>query len=202
MWFALAVVAVMAVGFLLIITVVQFETGSRVAGRWLVYTVCAVIAMVYLLANKPPGEKVEYSYMPLAVQAPDKPQIDGKDGAALPVKPKGLPVNNPATGSESSITRTEDSRVDGTEKSPPGSLAVPLPDSAPEETPLKLAVVVATSLNIRTGPDLSSQIRGTVKAGSRLIILEDPGNGIWVKIRNADSSLTGWVCRDYLQVLP
>ncbi|RJQ30669.1 MAG: SH3 domain-containing protein [Peptococcaceae bacterium] len=188
MWILLALVAVLMAGLLLIVTVIQFEIGSPAAGRWLVYTLCSIAVLVYVLGSKPPREQVEYSYMPQIL--PAQPGSVPVTGTGLsPEQPQNLPPvqaqNQPA----------------GTETSPPALSAAPVPDSAPQEAALKRVVVNTASLNVRTEPDFNSQIKGTVKAGAELVVLEEPGGSDWLRIRTADSVLAGWVHRDYIKIL-
>jgi hypothetical protein len=189
MWILLALVAMFMAGLLLIVTVIQFEIGSPAAGRWLVYTLCSITVLVYVLGSKPPQEQVEYSYMPQIL--PAQPGSVPVTGTGLsPEQPQNLP---PA--------QAQNQPPAGTETSPPALSAAPVPDSAPQETALKRAVVNTASLNVRTEPDFNSQIKGTVKAGAELVVLEEPGGSDWIRIRTADSVLAGWVHRDYIKIL-
>ncbi|RJQ29811.1 MAG: SH3 domain-containing protein [Peptococcaceae bacterium] len=206
MWILLALFAILLAGLLLIVTVIQFEIGSPAAVRWLVYTLCSIAVLAYVLGNRPPREQVEYSYMPLpAVQEKVKIQADKNSGRILPTQSGNLAVTDTGLSPEQPQSlppaQAQNPPPDGAGTPPPALPAAPAPDSAPQETTLKRAVVNTAGLNVRTRPDFASQIAGTVKAGVELVILEEPGGSDWLKVRTADSVLTGWVHRDYVKIL-
>lgn len=75
-----------------------------------------------------------------------------------------------------------------------------LPTVAPTSTPsMQWAVVTATSLNVRDGPNLNAAVTGQLPRGTCLPIIETaPG---WLRLHQANGQ-TGWSSADYLVRMP
>ena len=61
--------------------------------------------------------------------------------------------------------------------------------------------VITTSLdlNIRSNPDISSTVVGTLKKGNAVQIIGESGN--WWYVRYTMSGATGYVAKDYIQII-
>jgi hypothetical protein len=86
---------------------------------------------------------------------------------------------------------------------PPGSSepAGPVSKKAPEATasvtdPVKLMVVTAKSLNMRSRPDARSELVGSYPRGALVEPVETSGN--WVRVRTVADDSTGWMYAAYL----
>jgi uncharacterized protein YgiM (DUF1202 family) len=78
--------------------------------------------------------------------------------------------------------------------------AKPVSQIAPEATPsatppVKLMVVTAKNLNMRSRPDARSELVGSYPRGALVEPVETSGN--WVRVRTADDE-TGWMYAAYL----
>lgn len=79
-------------------------------------------------------------------------------------------------------------------QTPAVSEAAQLPDP-PEETLAEapeLSRVSGASVNLRTGPGVSFGRITSLKRGTEVIVLREPGNG-WIKLRVVDTDRIGWM---------
>ena len=79
--------------------------------------------------------------------------------------------------------------------------AAPVSEIAPEATasvtpPVKLMVVTAKSLNMRSRPDARSALVGSYPRGALVEPVETSGN--WVRVRTVADDSTGWMYAAYL----
>ncbi len=79
--------------------------------------------------------------------------------------------------------------------------AGPVAEKAPEATasvtpPVKLMVVTAKNLNMRSRPDARSALVGSYPRGALVEPVETSGN--WVRVRTVDDDSTGWMYAAYL----
>ena len=92
--------------------------------------------------------------------------------------------------------------LDNTASSTP---AATKPDTAtaaaqPEAAPPDIRQVTATRVNLRNGPSTQYNVILKLTQGTRVEILQEPGNG-WVKLKVAENGRIGWMASRLLQKL-
>ena len=87
---------------------------------------------------------------------------------------------------------------------PPSPAASPSPEPAPptsaKPTPIatnKTAEVIVDGLNVRSAPDTTSQVRGTIPKGTQAKIIQQQGSWYYIVM----GPVEGWVSASYVKVL-
>ncbi len=68
------------------------------------------------------------------------------------------------------------------------------------ETPPDIREVSGRRVNMRTGPGTGYPVVGTLSRGQAVDVLRDPGSG-WVKLRDQDGGLVGWMSARMLRTI-
>lgn len=119
--------------------------------------------------------------------------------AAAPVRQPVVPAPEPADD------RAVADLPDKAPTQPPPPPDIVLSIAALEQTPDALSPAIVKDIrsirgslaNIRTGPGTSYDVLTQLAGGTRIEVLEDPGDG-WVRMRNMDDTTMGWISASLL----
>lgn len=83
------------------------------------------------------------------------------------------------------------------EKPVPESTQPPAPSNPKPITEAKTAEVLVDGLNVRSSPDTTSQVRGTIPKGTQAKIIQQQGSWYYIVMGRVE----GWVSGSYIKVL-